>query len=332
VDEAVMLQVSESSSAPVASTSENVVENAQNKEIILKSKVEYVARRRWVDRRRRWSVEPVVSDRRRDALASRRRELTQRRRRSITALETSIRKAQLKVFKFGGPAAKLEVKASNCNWERPTLNYGDASKLSVPESWRRALRSQSLVEVGEGDTAELGEHDAAQFGYWGAQHHHKLLGDASDSANDEDSRRRAVPSSRPPPVLPIPAPYMPDRRRYIDRRRRFPTPGEQPGEVDPTAPPPTARRRRFVGQTTGTVYVPEGNNIWVTIPLSANIIGVMRSVDRLCLEITGGGPTQPVILGSELSTNKPYLELNVVGQAGARRRRCSQQVALEGAP
>jgi len=329
VDEAVLLEVDESDSS-VPSTSDNVVENAANKEIIDKSKVQYIARRRWVDRRRRWSVEPVVSDRRRDVLASRRRELSERRRRSITALETSIRKAQLKVFKFGGPAAKLEIRACNCNWERPTLNYGDASKLSVPESWRRALRSQSLVEVSEGDSVELGDHDAAQFGYWGAQQNNKILGDASDSADEEDSRRRAGPSSRPPPILPIPAPYVPDRRRYIDRRRRFPTPGETPGEVDPSAPPATARRRRFVGQTTGTVYVPEGNNMWISIPLSANIIGVMRSVDKLCFEITGGGPTQPVILGSELSTNKPYLELNVVGQAGARRRRCSQQVKLKG--
>jgi len=63
--------------------------------------------------------------------------------------------------------------------------------------------------------------------------------------------------------------------------------------------------------------------------MSANIVGVMRAVDKLCFEITGGGPTDPVILGSERSTNKPYLQLNIMGQSGARRRRCSQVVALD---
>merc|ERR1719460_1514233 len=43
----------------VMDTSQNVVANAQSNEIIEKSKVNYVARRRWVDRRRRWTVEPV---------------------------------------------------------------------------------------------------------------------------------------------------------------------------------------------------------------------------------------------------------------------------------
>lgn len=311
--------------AAVIDTSNNIVANAANDAIIQKSKAEYVARRRWVDRRRRWSVEPVVPDRRRDALASRRRELTERRRRSLTALETGVRKAVLKVFKFGGPAAKLVVKAVNCGWERSTLDYKGAAKLAVPESFeslRRELFSQSLLGIKEGEAQQLSAEDSAQTGYWGQRHN--LLGDSGD-----DSRRRAGPSGRPPPVLPIPVPYTPDRRRYIDRRRRFPEPKARPGEHDPTAPPPSARRRRFVGQTAGTVYVPEGNNIWVSIALSANIIGVMRAADKMCFEVTGGGPTEPVILGSERSTNKPYLQLNVMGQSGARRRRCSQVVALE---
>lgn len=315
--------------AAVVSTSTNVVANAANNEIIEKSKATYVARRRWVDRRRRWSVEPVVSDRRRDALASRRRELSERRRRSITALETGVKKAELKVFKFGGPAAKLVVKAVTCTWERPSLDYTSAAKLAIPESVLRE-RLLSLIQTGESEAVQLAAEDTEQTGYWGQDGDPKILGDANE-AGDDERMRRASPSSRPPPVLPVPVPYTADRRRYIDRRRRFPEPKDgKSGETDPTAPPPTDRRRRFVGQTAGTVYAPEGNNMWINIPLSANIVGVMRGADKLCFEITGGGPTEPVVLGSEKSTNKPYLQLNIMGQSGARRRRCSQSVALDG--
>merc|ERR1712227_74029 len=96
------------------------------------------------------------------------------------------------------------------------------------------------------------------------------------------------------------------------------------------APNPTVRRRSFMGKTAGAAFVPDGKNKWVKIKLSPNIVGVMRATDKMCLEISGGGPAQPVILGSEKSTNKPKLILNVKGQGGARRRRCSAVVALQG--
>merc|ERR1712072_1124491 len=139
---------------------------------------------------------------------------------------------------------------------------------------------------------------------------------------DYNRRRRApVPHTKP---------FVPSRRRYIDRRRRLPIPTKKSAKPPTSgAPNPTARRRRFVGKTTGTVFAPASNNVWVAIKLSPNIVGVMRSKDKMCFEITGGGPVQPIILGSEKSTNKPHLVLNVKGQSGARRRRCSQVVALQ---
>jgi len=309
------LQVGESENDK--NTDPNVY-NAANKLLIDQGSETYVARRRWVDRRRRWSVEPVVSDRRRDVLASRRRELTERRRRSIGKLETEVRKAVLKIFKFGGPAAKLTFKATGCGWERASIDFTSAQKLSTPENMR-LLSQTSLLSTEEGDGVQLGAEDTEQVGYWGGNgkshvNNDKLLGDSQTSD---------------PPDIPIPKPYVADRRRYIDRRRRFPTPENPSGENHPSAPNPTDRRRRFVGQTTGTVYAPEGNNIWLSVDLSANFVGVMRSVDRLCFEVSGGAPTEPVILGSEKSTNKPFLELNIMGEAGARRRRCSQVVALD---
>merc|ERR1711939_879407 len=136
VDESeVLLQESVSAKGPISvAISNSVVDNAKNIAIIEKGKAQYVARRRWVDRRRRWAVEPVISERRRDPLASRRRELTERRRRSLAALESSVTKAVLKVFKFGGPAGKLEVRAVNCNFERGSLDWTTAQGLAVPES------------------------------------------------------------------------------------------------------------------------------------------------------------------------------------------------------
>lgn len=237
-------------------------------------------------------------------------------------METSIKKAELKIFKFGGPAAKLVVKSVQCTWERPTLDYASAAKLAVPSSEEL---STSLIEVQEGETQELSAQDTAQTGYWGQDHKqaHKELGDTSEASSASQK------SILPVPVMPVPIPYTADRRRYIDRRRRFPEPKPGEGETEPTAPPPTDRRRRFVGQTAGTVYAPEGNNMWLSIALSSNIIGVMRGADKLCFEISGGGPTEPIVLGSERSTNKPYLQLNVMGEAGARRRRCTQVVALD---
>merc|ERR1711871_1657682 len=200
--------------------------------------------------------------------------------------------------------------------------------MGIPESLREELFATSLIQTQEGDGQQLSAEDTMQTGYWGQDRHedHKRLGDTSEASSSD-----AGPTSSrlPIPVLPIPVPYTADRRRYIDRRRRFPEPKPGEGESDPTAPPPTARRRRFVGQTAGTVYAPEGNNMWLSVALSSNIIGVMRGADKLCFEVTGGGPTEPIVLGSERSTNKPYLQLNIMGQSGARRRRCSQVVALD---
>lgn len=319
VDEERAMELVQLSESGEDSNQDPNVYNAASKLIIDQAKATYVARRRWVDRRRRWSVEPVVSDRRRDVLASRRRELSERRRRSIGKLETEVRKAVLKVFKFGGPAAKLTVKATACGWERASIDYTNAQKLSTPESMLRA--QLALLSTEEGQGAQLGAEDTEQAGYWNNH--------ASQANHDNDKLLGDADSRGPPPDIPIPKPYVADRRRYIDRRRRFPTPEDPSGENEPSAPNPTDRRRRFVGQTTGTVYAPEGNNIWLTVDLSANLVGVMRSVDKLCFEISGGGPTEPVILGSEKSTNKPYIQLNIMGEAGARRRRCSQVVALD---
>jgi hypothetical protein len=337
VDEENFLQLGESggeSKEISVAISNSVVDNAKMNAIIEKGKAEYVARRRWVDRRRRWAVEPVISERRRDPMASRRRELSERRRRSLAALESSVTKAVLKVFKFGGPAGKLEVRAVNCNFERPTLTWTMSSELAVPES---RLRSEVLLSVKEGAAVNLAAEDTAQTGYWRQDRRDtKELGeDSTDlpkltSGSDEGARRRATPPSLPPlPVMQEPKPYIADRRRYIDRRRRFATPADLPGQEQPNEPAPTARRRRFVGQTAGTIYAPEQNNIWLEIKLSSNIVGVMRAGNKMCMEVYGGAPTAPIILGSELSTNKPFIVMNIAGQDGARRRRCSQVVALE---
>lgn len=333
-----LIQTGESAEATEAkqisvAITNSVVDNTKNNEIIEKGKVMYVARRRWVDRRRRWAVEPVISERRRDPLASRRRELSERRRRSTAALEASVSKAVLKVFKFGGPAGKLDVRAVNCNFERATLNWATATSLAIPES-SLMVSAETFLQTAE--SAQLGAEDAAQTGYWkqDRKDHQKLGESASElptiSGGDSGDRRRSSPPVLPPlPVVQQPAEYVADRRRYIDRRRRFATPADLPGAEQPNEPGPTASRRRFVGMTAGSVFAPDNNNVWVEIPLSANIVGVMRASNKMCLEISGGSPSAPIILGSELSTNKPFLLLNIAGQNGARRRRCSQVVALQ---
>lgn len=335
VDESeVLLQESASAKGPTSvAISNSVVDNAKNMAIIEKGKAQYVARRRWVDRRRRWAVEPVISERRRDPLASRRRELTERRRRSMAKLEASVTKAVLKVFKFGGPAAQLKVRAINCNFERSSISWQSAGKLAVPES-ELMLSLESLLQTSE--SANLAAQDSEQSGYWHQDQPKTAdLGEAKTqlpqaAPSAAGARRRTAPAALPPlPVVQQPAKYVADRRRYIDRRRRFATPADLPGAEQPNEPGPTARRRRFVGMTAGAVYAPEQSNVWLEFPLSANIIGVMRAANKMCLEISGGGASSPVILGSELSTNKPFLVLNVAGQEGARRRRCSQVVALE---
>merc|ERR1712196_718422 len=335
VDESeVLLQESVSAKGPISvAISNSVVDNAKNIAIIEKGKAQYVARRRWVDRRRRWAVEPVISERRRDPLASRRRELTERRRRSMAKLEASVTKAVLKVFKFGGPAGQLQVRAINCDFERSSINWEKAARLAVPESELR-LSLESLLQTGE--SANLAAQDSSQAGYWHQDRQTSAeLGEAKTelpqaAPSTAGQRRRSAPAPLPPlPVIQKPPKYIPDRRRYIDRRRRFAKPADLPGAEQPNAPGVSARRRRFVGMTAGSVYAPEQSNVWLEFPLSANIIGVMRAANKMCLEITGGGASSPIILGSELSTNKPFLVLNVAGQEGARRRRCSQVVALE---
>lgn len=277
-------------------------------------------------------MEPVISARRRDPLASRRRELSERRRRSMQSLEAEVSKAVLKVFKFGGPSGKLEVRAVNCNFERGSLDWTTAQGLAVPES---SLMSSTESFLQTAESAQLGAQDTVQTGYWKQdQNDHKKLGESDMpemSGGDEGMRRRAKPPALPPlPIVQRPKPYIADRRRYIDRRRRFATPADLPGnEQMVNEPDSTARRRRFVGMTAGAVFAPDQNNIWIEINLSANIIGVMRASNKMCIEISGGSPTAPIILGSELSTNKPFLLMNIAGQSGARRRRCSQVVALE---
>jgi len=294
------------------------------KELIQKGKRGiYVARRRYVDRRRRWAAPKITAARRRSVLSSRRRAIVERRRRSTAVLESAVTSATLKVFKFGGPAAKLTVKATSCGWHRPTISYGNAAKLAIPVSWAEdALVATSLLQ--EGETANLSSEDTVQRGYW------KKKIKVTPKGTDYNRRRRApVPRKKLPPI-PYAKPYVPSRRRYVDRRRRMPIPKKTANRPPTTsAPNPTARRRRFVGKTTGTVFAPSSNNVWLAIKLSPNIVGVMRSKDKMCFEITGGGPVQPIILGSEKSTNKPHLIMNIKGQGGARRRRCSQVVGLQ---
>lgn len=327
-----LLQESTSAKKTISvAISNSVTDNAKNIALIEKGKAQYVARRRWVDRRRRWAVEPVISERRRDPLASRRRELTERRRRSMQKLEASVTKAVLKVFKFGGPAGQLKVRAINCDFERSSLSWESAAKLAVPESELR-MSLENLLQTGE--SASLEAADSSQSGYW-HQDRKAILGESNGklpqaAPSQAGARRRTAPASLPAlPVVQQAAKYVPDRRRYIDRRRRFATPADLPGAEQPNEPGPTARRRRFVGMSAGSVYAPAQSNTWLEFPLSANIVGVMRAANKMCFEITGGGASSPVILGSELSTNKPFLVLNVAGQEGARRRRCSQVVALE---
>jgi len=346
---------------------------AKAKELILKGKkAQWIARRRYVARRRRWSAPKVTAARRRSVLSSRRRQLVERRRRSTAALESAVTKATLKVYKFGGPASKLTVKAISCGWKRPIITYANAAKLAIPVTAMGIRWAESLVSMEEGESANLGSEDVAQRGYWKrdsqAQPEAKKLPVVSKQQglapeNDDKkaprsrlkeaetsqtgwrrkkkirvtpkatkyNRRRRAPVKRPPPrIIPRPIPYTPSRRRYADRRRRFPTPKKTPKKPPTTsAPNPTVRRRRFVGKTAGSAFVPDGKNKWVKIKLSPNIVGVMRATDKMCFEISGGGPVQPVILGSEKSTNKPQLILNIKGQGGARRRRCSAVVALQ---
>lgn len=292
------------------------------KELITKGKRgQYVARRRYVDRRRRWAAPKITAARRRSVLSSRRRAIVERRRRSTQVLESAVTSAILKVFKFGGPAAKLTVKATSCGWHRATISYATAAKLATPVSW---VEDASLVALQEGETANLGSEDTVQKGYW------KKKIKVTPKGTDYNRRRRAPVPRKALPPIPYAKPFVPSRRRYIDRRRRMPIPAKTAAKAPSTsAPNPTARRRRFVGKTTGTVFAPAANNVWVSIKLSPNIVGVMRSTDKMCFEITGGGPVQPIILGSEKSTNKPHLVLNIKGQSGARRRRCSQVVALQ---
>merc|ERR1711959_311360 len=204
------------------------------------------------------------------------------------------------------------------------ISYGNAAKLAIPVSWAEdALVATSLLQ--EGETANLSSEDTVQRGYW------KKKIKVTPKGTDYNRRRRAPVPHKALPPIPYAKPFVPSRRRYIDRRRRLPIPTKKSAKPPTSgAPNPTARRRRFVGKTTGTVFAPASNNVWVSIKLSPNIVGVMRSTDNMCMEIVGGGPAQAVVLGSEKSTNKPKLVLNVKGQAGQRRRRCSAVVALEG--
>lgn len=273
----------------------------------LKLPVRWVARRRYVDRRRRWAAPVVKAARRRSVLSSRRRALVARRRRSVN-LESAVMKATLKVFKFGGPASKLTVKAVSCSWKRATINWGNSGKLSLPEGLRERVLAASLTEIQETSSVSLETYDAEQEGYW--------------------ARRRRAKAKLPKIRIPIRRPYVPARRRYVDRRRRFRAPKALPKKASSSPPKPTSRRRRIQGKTAGTAFAPAQNNVWVAINLSPNMVGVMRSVDKMCFEISGGGPSQPVVLGSEKSTNKPYLILNVKSKGGSRRRRCSAVVAL----
>jgi len=274
----------------------------------LKLPARWSARRRYVDRRRRWAAPVVKAARRRSVLASRRRALSTRRRRSVK-LESAVMKATLKVFKFGGPASKLTVKAISCAFKRATLSWGNSAKLSLPtEELRAQVLSASLNQIQTESGISLNAHDTVQAGYWG--------------------RRRRAKRRLPKIRIPVKRPYVPARRRYVDRRRRFKAPKALPKKASASPPKPTSRRRRIQGKTAGTAFAPATNNVWVAINLSPNIIGVMRSVDKMCFEISGGGPSQPVVLGSEKSTNKPYLILNVKAKGGSRRRRCSAVVAL----
>lgn len=260
-----------------------------------------------MDRRRRWAAPVVKAARRRSVLSSRRRALVARRRRSVN-LESAVMKATLKVFKFGGPASKLTVKTVSCSWKRATINWGNSGKLSLPEGLRERVLAASLTEIQETSSVSLETYDAEQEGYW--------------------ARRRRAKAKLPKIRIPIRRPYVPARRRYVDRRRRFRAPKALPKKASSSPPKPTSRRRRIQGKTAGTAFAPAQNNVWVAINLSPNMVGVMRSVDKMCFEISGGGPSQPVVLGSEKSTNKPYLILNVKSKGGSRRRRCSAVVAL----
>merc|ERR1712072_548763 len=267
---------------------------------------QYVARRRYVDRRRRWAAPKITAARRRSVLSSRRRAVVERRRRSTQVLESAVTSAVLKVYKFGGPSAKLTVKATKCSWHRATISYATAATLATPVSW---AEDASMVALQEGESANLSAEDTVQKGYW------KKKIKVAPKGTDYNRRRRAPVPRKALPSIPYAKPFVPSRRRYIDRRRRLPMPTKKSAKPPTSGTPnPTARRRRFVGKTTGTVFAPASNNVWVSIKLSPNIVGVMRSKDKMCFEITGGGPVQPVILGSEKSTNKPHLVLNVKGQ------------------
>merc|ERR1719478_315780 len=211
------------------------------KELIVKGKAQYVARRRFVDRRRRWSAEKVSAARRRSVLASRRRAVIARRRRSVKALESAVTQATLRVFKFGGPASKLTVKVSLCSWKRSTISK---------KSERRLLdhvRALVLAQTGEGESANLGSEDTMQDGYWSSRRtapDQNVLGEMKmpSKIGGNFVRRRRVPVPRPPPpTIPLPKPYVPSRRRYVDRRRRFPAPKPVPKKIPTqTSPGPTA--------------------------------------------------------------------------------------------
>merc|ERR1711959_350036 len=253
--------------APKVNMAKRSVAVMRAKELIVKGKAQYVARRRFVDRRRRWSAEKVSAARRRSVLASRRRAVIARRRRSVKALESAVTQATLRVFKFGGPASKLTVKVSLCSWKRSTISYGNAGKLSIPLKAERGLldhvRSLVLAQMGEGEAANLGTEDTMQEGYWSRrrtapEQNQQVLGEMKlpSKVGGKFVRRRRKPPPPPPPVvIPKPLPYVPSRRRYVDRRRRFPSPKKSPKKVTTAqAPNPTARRRRIVGKTVGSAF------------------------------------------------------------------------------
>jgi hypothetical protein len=288
-----------------------IARQAKAKETAAKAAKGVNLRRRYSDRRRRMNAEAVKKPKQ-GALASRRRLLQERRRRSLAvAGKSNTKKAVLHVYKFGGPSGKLTVKSVLCSWTRGSLDFASAVKLSIPVNMMMRSLTDALLQVYEGTTADLSADDTAQTGYWGNRR--VSLGDSST--------RRAV------------KPFVLGRRRYIDVRRR--TAGPAPPAsgnfaVDPPKNSDPARRRRVVGATAGVAFAPATTNVWVQVPLSPQIVGAQKEVGKMCFEISGGAAAAPIILGSEKSSNKPFIVLNQQGGApGPRRRRCRAVVQLK---
>merc|ERR1711959_616795 len=82
--------------------------------------------------------------------------------------------------------------------------------------------------------------DTMQEGYWSRrrtapEQNQQVLGEMKlpSKVGDKFVRRRRKPPPPPPPVvIPKPLPYVPSRRRYVDRRRRFPSPKKISEEGD----------------------------------------------------------------------------------------------------